>query len=110
MSEIAEFKVDIENLGPGEMKAFRIRELSVLVCNVEGEFYAVENRCSHADMPLDDGFLRGCELECHLHGAVFDVRDGKALELPARSALRVFPAELKEGKLWLKLSGEPGKP
>ncbi|MDE0885573.1 MAG: Rieske 2Fe-2S domain-containing protein [Myxococcota bacterium] len=89
-----EFEVDTEGLAPGEMKAFRWGEISVLVCNVDGEFYALENRCSHADIPLDSGTLRGCELECISHGAVFDVRNGKALELPGRSSLRVFSAEL----------------
>lgn len=93
MSAMKELEVEVEGLAPGEMKAFRWGEISVLVCNVDGEFYAVENRCSHADIPLDTGSLRGCELECVSHGAVFDVRSGRALELPGRSSLGVFSVE-----------------
>ena len=75
------------------MKPVSHEALSILVCNVDGEFFAVENECTHAAVPLDEGTLRGCELECDFHGAVFDVRTGEALAMPATVALRRFPVE-----------------
>ena len=75
------------------MKPVSHKTLSILVCNVDGEFFAVENECTHAAVPLDEGTLRGCELECDFHGAVFDVRTGEALAMPATVALRRFPVE-----------------
>ena len=86
-------EVDVSGLGAGEMKAIAHGALSILVCNVDGEFFAVENECSHAAVPLDEGTLRGCEIECDFHGAVFDVRTGEALAMPATVALRRFPVE-----------------
>ena len=85
--------VDIGELAPGKMKAVQHAGLSVLICNVDGEFYALENECSHAAVPLDEGTLRGCELECDFHGALFDVRSGAALAMPATVPVRVFPVE-----------------
>lgn len=86
-------EVDVAEMLPGAMKAVRHGSLSILICNVEGEFYAVENECSHAAVPLDEGTLRGCELECDFHGAVFDVRSGEVLAMPATRSLRTFPVE-----------------
>ena len=51
--------------------------LDVLLCNVEGTIYALENRCSHAASRLDIGKLKGHTIGCPLHGARFDVRDGR---------------------------------
>jgi 3-phenylpropionate/trans-cinnamate dioxygenase ferredoxin subunit len=85
--------VDVSDLEPGQMKAVQHHDLSILVCNAGGEIHAVENQCSHAAVPLLDGYLDGCELECSFHGAVFDVRDGSVIALPAKEPLRSFPVE-----------------
>ena len=82
--------VDIEALAPGEMKAVQHAGFSILVCNVDGEFHALENECSHAAVPLDEGTLRGCELECAFHGALFDVRSGKRWQCPRRLRCEFF--------------------
>jgi len=82
--------VDIADLSPGEMKAVQHGKMSVLICNVGGEFYALENECSHAAVPLEEGTLRGCEIECDFHGALFDVRSGEALAMPATLPVRIF--------------------
>lgn len=95
MSEPA-LEVDIGDLAPGAMRAIEHAGRSVLLCNVDGEIFAVENRCSHADVPLDEGTLEGCELECMFHGAVFDVRTGAAVALPATRPIARFRVE-REG-------------
>jgi 3-phenylpropionate/trans-cinnamate dioxygenase ferredoxin subunit len=91
-------EVDISGLGSGQMRALEHEGVSILLCNVDGEIYAVENECSHAAVPLDEGTLRGCELECDFHGAVFDVRSGEALAMPATRSLRTFSLE-REGQI-----------
>jgi 3-phenylpropionate/trans-cinnamate dioxygenase ferredoxin component len=55
----------------------------VLLCNVEGEVYAIEDVCTHDGGPLDQGELEGCRIMCPRHGAYFDVTTGAALTLPA---------------------------
>ncbi len=93
MSDDAALEVDVSDLAPGAMRVVEHDGTSVLLCNVDGEIYAVENICSHATVPLSEGVLEGCELECVLHGAVFDVRTGEALALPARQPIRSFAVE-----------------
>ena len=60
--------VDVSGMGPGDLRAVCSGEVRILVCNAEGEFYAIENKCPHIHIPLDSGRLIGCVLECPLHG------------------------------------------
>ena len=85
-----EFSAEIADLEPGKARAVEHEGRAFLLCNVEGEIFAVSNRCSHAAMPLTDAVLRGSVLECPLHGARFDVRDGAVVGQPARTPLPVF--------------------
>ncbi|MFA5505575.1 MAG: non-heme iron oxygenase ferredoxin subunit [Vulcanimicrobiota bacterium] len=64
---------------------------AVVVCNFEGKFYALENRCSHDDAELGGGELDGCQIVCPRHGGKFDVRDGTVTAPPA-----VFPIDTYE--------------
>ncbi|MCH2170729.1 Rieske 2Fe-2S domain-containing protein [Myxococcota bacterium] len=82
--------VDVSDLSRGSTRALEHAGRSILLCNADGEFYAVENRCSHAATPLTRGRLEGCLLECPVHGARFDVRDGAAARRPARRPLNTF--------------------
>jgi len=65
--------------------------LPIVICNFEGRFYALENRCSHDDAELGSGELDGCQIVCPRHGAKFDIRDGTVTEPPA-----VFPIDTYE--------------
>jgi nitrite reductase/ring-hydroxylating ferredoxin subunit len=55
----------------------------IVVCRTKDGIYAVDNICTHADARLSEGRLRGNRLLCPLHGAAFDVRDGRVLGAPA---------------------------
>ena len=63
----------------------------VLLCNVEGSVYAIEDVCTHDGGPLDQGELEGCRIMCPRHGALFDVTTGAALTLPAVVPLETYP-------------------
>jgi 3-phenylpropionate/trans-cinnamate dioxygenase ferredoxin subunit len=60
-----------------------IGDVAVLLCNVEGAIYAIEDVCTHDGGALDQGELEGCRIMCPRHGAYFDVTTGAALTLPA---------------------------
>ena len=68
----------------GQFKPVEVAGKRLLICRVgEGEFYAIDDTCTHDDGPLADGWLEGTAIECPRHGARFDVRTGKVLCLPA---------------------------
>jgi 3-phenylpropionate/trans-cinnamate dioxygenase ferredoxin component len=68
----------------------------VLVSAGAGTFYALQDRCSHADFPLSDGQLLDDErLECQYHGAKFDVASGRAVALPAIRPVRTYEVKVE---------------
>ena len=67
----------------------------MLLCNVGGTFYAIEDVCSHDGGELDQGELEDCRIACPRHGAYFDVTTGAALTLPAVLPIRTFEVEVR---------------
>ena len=68
---------------PGTARSYPIEGLEILICNVDGSFYGIEDVCTHDGAPLDQGSLEGKCIVCPRHGATFDVETGEALTLPA---------------------------
>jgi 3-phenylpropionate/trans-cinnamate dioxygenase ferredoxin component len=78
-------------IAPGTTLRVVVDDVPVLLCNVAGELYAVEDICTHDGGELDGGEFDGCRIMCPRHGALFDVTTGKALTLPAVSPLPTYP-------------------
>jgi 3-phenylpropionate/trans-cinnamate dioxygenase ferredoxin subunit len=70
-------------IADGTTKRVDVSGQSVLLCNVAGEIFAIEDVCTHDGGPLDEGELMGDRIMCPRHGAFFDVKSGAALTLPA---------------------------
>jgi 3-phenylpropionate/trans-cinnamate dioxygenase ferredoxin subunit len=73
----------------------------ICLIRLDGEVYAMEDRCSHRDFPLSNGHLDGDQLECAWHGARFDVRTGRPLSLPAIRPVRVYEVRVEEGDVYV---------
>ena len=72
---------------PGGMKLVEIGDDRILLANVGGQYHAVAEVCTHAFAPLTEGELTANEVECPLHGSVFDVTTGDVLSPPAGEGL-----------------------
>ena len=80
----------LSHLENGELTSCEVDDFEILICRVEGKLYAIEDNCSHADTPLSEGKLSGFQINCPLHGASFDVRDGSHSGPPAYTGVRCF--------------------
>lgn len=87
---------------PGERHVAWLGDTPVLVVNYDGDFYALEDRCSHEDFELSAGPYDAEEgsIECALHGARFDVRNGEPLCPPAYTAVQKFPIKVEDGLIY----------
>jgi 3-phenylpropionate/trans-cinnamate dioxygenase ferredoxin subunit len=95
----------VDELPPGEVKIVHAGQVSVGVYNLDGEYYAIEDRCSHDDGPLCEGDFdpeTGVAI-CPRHGANFDIRSGRALTLPAFEPVKVFPVRVVGEMIKLQL-------
>ena len=91
----------VEELPPGEVKIVRDGTLAIGVYNIDGEYYAIEDRCSHDDGPLCEGDFEPEEavVICPRHGSRFDIRSGRPLTLPAYIPVDTFEVKVEDGFL-----------
>jgi len=95
MAEMAFVKVaEVGELSPGDIKMVEVGDDQILLANVEGTIYACDDVCTHAGAPLSDGELDGEEVECPLHGSLFNVITGEIIGPPAEEHLRVFKVRI----------------
>ena len=91
----------------GQGKAFVVNGMSVALFNVDGEFFALEDRCSHMNVTISDGYVNKRELcvACPWHGAQFDLRTGEVMTPPACENINACPVYVKEGNVVLEVGG-----
>ncbi len=96
----------IEEVRPGDRIFVDTDFQTIVLFNIDGEFYAIEDACSHDQGPLGDGEVNDHEIHCPRHGASFDVRTGKVLSLPAITNIQAFPVRVVDGMIQLGLPEE----
>ena len=89
---------------PGESTVAWDGDTPILVVNLDGAFFALEDRCSHEDFELSSGPVDAAagSIECVLHGARFDVHDGRALCAPAYEPVAKFPVKVDDTGIWTR--------
>jgi nitrite reductase/ring-hydroxylating ferredoxin subunit len=99
----------VEDVAPGEVH--RVEgdgHEPVAVYNVGGEFFCIDDTCTHEKYPLSEGWVDDDVVECALHMAKFCVRDGRALCLPAPRGVAAHPVEVVDGEIWVNISKASG--
>ena len=94
---------DLEFLVTGDVTAVTVGDKELALYEVDGEVYASDNRCTHGDALLSDGFLEGHHIECPFHQGRFDVCTGKALCAPLTEDIRVYPVRIENKRVLVKL-------
>ena len=88
------------DIPPGTTKPFPVDGIDILICNVGGAYYAIEDVCTHDGAPLDQGTIDGLCVVCPRHGATFDVRTGQAT-LPAVAPVVTYPIRIEGDELFV---------
>ncbi|KGF06409.1 non-heme iron oxygenase ferredoxin subunit [Arcanobacterium sp. S3PF19] len=77
-----------------------------LVHSESGNWYALEDRCSHGRFKLSDGFVDEETIECTRHGAVFDLATGDPRTLPATKPVKTYPTHVRSGSVFVELDAD----
>ncbi|QMU72015.1 non-heme iron oxygenase ferredoxin subunit [Streptacidiphilus sp. P02-A3a] len=80
--------------------------VAVSVVLAEGEVFAINDICSHANVSLSEGEVDGCSIECWLHGSSFDLRTGKPSGLPATRPVPVYPVKIEGDDVLVSVTQE----
>jgi nitrite reductase/ring-hydroxylating ferredoxin subunit len=98
--------VKLAELPVGSMRSCVVGGRELVICHTREGVFAVDNICTHAHARLCEGRLRATRLVCPLHGASFDIRDGRVLGPPAEVPLPTYPVRLIEGAVEVTLEPE----
>jgi 3-phenylpropionate/trans-cinnamate dioxygenase ferredoxin subunit len=91
---------DENELKPGEMKKVEVDGKKLILANAAGDYYLVDEMCSHEDFSLYLGCIKDKTIKCSLHGSYFDLKTGEALEEPACEAIGTYAVSVSEGRVW----------
>jgi 3-phenylpropionate/trans-cinnamate dioxygenase ferredoxin component len=88
---------------PGKARVVDVGDKRIALCNVDGSIFAIDDVCTHDDGPLGEGELIDDRIECPRHGALFDVRTGKAVTLPAVYPVDTYPVRVTDGAIEVEM-------
>ena len=98
----------LSEVAEGVALCVEVDGLDVAIVKHDDEIFAIEDECSHAAVPLSDGDVEDCTIECFLHGSRFDLRTGKPTGLPATEPVPVFPVQIHGDDVLIDLTTNLG--
>ena len=93
----------LADCSPGQLKGVMVGMEPVVLVNVDGDVYALEDLCSHQELPISDGELDGSDVVCMYHGARFDACTGRNKGLPAIRPVKSFPVDVREDGIYIEI-------
>lgn len=95
----------VTDLADGEARRFELGGLAVAVVRIGTDWFAIEDRCSHQDVPLSDGEVLPdtCEIECPKHGSCFSLRTGEVDTLPATKPVAAFVVRIDGADVYVEV-------
>ncbi len=85
----------VGDIAPRTAKRYVVAGRAIAVVHSDEGIFAIDDRCSHADVSLSEGEVEGCAIECWLHGSAFDLRSGVPLSLPAIVAVPTYAVRIR---------------
>ena len=89
----------VDDVEPGTARRFDVGRHRIALVRIGDDFYAIGDRCSHADFSLSDGdvYADDLEIECWKHGSTFDLKTGEPQSLPATKPVPVYSVVVHDG-------------
>ena len=93
----------LNDVPAGDLKQFNVSGIEILVVNLNGRYFCLDARCTHAGAPLAEGELGGEVLTCPWHGSRFNITNGVVLRGPAERPLKVYPNMIIENFIFVEI-------
>jgi 3-phenylpropionate/trans-cinnamate dioxygenase ferredoxin subunit len=91
------------DLNPGDRRVVNVEGVTVAVFNIDGEYFAIRDACTHDGGILSNGQVEGDEIVCPRHGARFSLRTGAVLGPPAYEDLETYFVRVTQGKVQIEI-------
>jgi naphthalene 1,2-dioxygenase ferredoxin component len=93
----------VDDIPSGEALQAELGGDTVALVQVDGQVFCVQDICTHEHAHLSEGFCEGFEIECPLHGSIFDVRTGEVKSLPATEDLKTYKTKVEDGEVLVEV-------
>lgn len=97
----------VDDLTDGQMKEIKVGEQDILLCRIDGKYYATAAHCTHYGAPLASGVLKGRHVVCPWHHAMFDLTTGDLYQPPAFDSLLTYPLTFRDNDIYIDLPENP---
>lgn len=92
----------VKDMQPGEHTVVEIEGASIALFNLAGEFFAIEDVCTHDGSEIASGCVVDGAIECPRHGARFDIKTGEVVAPPAYEPVTTFPVRVNDGMVQVR--------
>lgn len=96
----------VSELPNGERLFVDLGDKPIVIFNIAGQFFAIGDVCTHDDGPLGDGMIENFNVVCPRHGGEFDIRSGKAMQMPAVVDIPAYPVQVRDGMIFVGMPKE----
>ena len=93
----------VNDLAEGRVLRFEHGEHVLAIYNVDGQFYATADACTHGPGLLSEGELYGDVIECNFHGGQFNVRTGEVAGPPCMVPVKIYKVTVEDGQVFVAL-------
>ena len=91
------------NVGSGELFSFDHDDKKILLANLEGQIYATDRTCTHAEADLSTGMLSEEGIRCPLHLSVFNLKNGQPQNPPAEQSLKTYNVKIENNEVYVEV-------
>ena len=92
----------VDDLRPGHRMVVEVDDVMIVLFNLDGEFYAIEDICTHDGSEISDGCIIDDCIECPRHGARFSIKTGAVVSPPAYEPVDTFPVQVVDGMVQVR--------
>jgi len=92
-----------EEVSAGQKKAFEVEGKRIAIFNIDGQFSAIDDTCTHAGGPLSEGQVQDSKVTCPWHGAQFDIKSGAVLQGPAANNITCYKVKIEGDDIYLEV-------
>jgi nitrite reductase/ring-hydroxylating ferredoxin subunit len=99
-------RIELCNTGdvaPGTALKVEIGDLALAVFNVGGEFYVIDDCCTHGPGSLSEGYIEDDVVECNFHNGQFNIRTGEVVSPPCMVPVKTYPVQVIGGKVTIEV-------
>jgi len=89
----------VDNVKEFKSTVFLVDDKSIIVTRIGDDFYAFENKCSHADVPFGEREIVNGQIQCPMHGSSFDIKTGGPQQLPAVNKINTYEVKIENNNV-----------